>query len=380
MAAAPSCGSGFLDGLTGGHRDAGPSGSSALSDACILAHAPERPDAAKGSSPGVNLVFAVEALRFGTAQSLEDAGVPPPTGLDLDNTCTCHPDPESCTRPDASEPHCDGPNGQDNGMATFFDRVATLSPLTFSQDFATARIALGVFTVLIEVLQWNGESNDPSVTVTLRMSPGLDTSGDAGSGRPTPAFDGTDVWTIDPDSVVSGDQLIGVDCRGFKNPGCFAKYSDGNAYVMGNNLVANWTDTPLRLMTSVGPLVIDFRTLTLVAEITTDDGGTGRRLRGQFVGRWPEGRLLDTLGNLKNPFRAREGGVLCTDEASYALAKGYACDALDLPQSISAPRTAPCDTLSVAVAVAAGPATASVIARQDPKVSQCSGATDSCPR
>ena len=77
--------------------------------------------------------------------------------------------------------------------------------------------------MLLEIPDYNGTENDPVVTVKYYMSNGLNP--DADGGIPTPKFDGTDRWTIDPSSTWQRRRK--------------GSYSDDAGYVAKGTLVAN---------------------------------------------------------------------------------------------------------------------------------------------
>jgi hypothetical protein len=382
IAATPSCGSGFMDGLVGGSRDGGGL-LDALDDdgrACQPATAPGRPEGASDDGTNISIDFAMESLRADTSGTV-DSGTPPPQGLDFDNACTC-PEPETCRRPDGGQRTraCDGDAGRDNAVASFFNQLGVGVP-DFRFDFGTKRIADGVFTIFVNVRGWNGKPDDPQVTVSLVMSQGFD---DAANGERTrPAFDGNDVWLADQESLLEGAELVGADCRSPSGRPCLARVQDLNAYVRDGALVANLSD-PLTgkarvvMNTPLGSLVFDLLETTLVANIREVDGRY--RLDGELTGRWPAESLLGALANVENPYATDT--LLCQNvNNTYDLLKGTVCASLDLAADRSKDRTdAPCEALSSALSFTAGKAILGHVSTQTKPDGGCPATTYDCSR
>lgn len=370
LASTQSCGSSFMDGLVGGHRDDGANGDASKPDArsCRLATPPDRPDAADDPK-NVQLSFAFETLRLDSKAEVD-------FGLDLDRTCTC-PEPESCTPWDAgasSSRRCDGDGGRDNALAGFFERLGTLVP-ELREDFASRRIREGRFTVLVEVRGWNGQPNDPSVTVALRTSQGLDPAATAGP----PAFDGNDVWTVAPESILEGQSALGMDCRATP---CVAKVIALDAFVTDGTLVAKVRDpssltTSIVIRTGLGPITFELLDATFVAKITSESGRY--KLTGALVGRWPVASILSALATLENPFIEDES--LCRNgQGAYTITKASVCGALDLAAEsrLDGVSNTPCSAMSSTLSFTASQAVAGHIFAEDRPDGGCGDFKDDC--
>ena len=216
-----ACGSGFIDKLFSGPYDAGAT-DGASPDAgvdsgvgCALRHPPVRPDLVDDGTSIGPTVFAFESLRVG--DSLTDGGAQTAEGIDLDNACTCPAD-DSCVPPDGGARRCDLSEGRDNALGPLFSQFFAVFGSRLAGDaFATERIRTGRFSILLSLLNWNGKSNDPRVTVALFLSNGVEPSVDGG--LVAPRLDGTDRWTVAPGSLVGGEGLVGTDCG--NGGGCF---------------------------------------------------------------------------------------------------------------------------------------------------------------
>jgi hypothetical protein len=354
-----ACGPGDLSDLTAGR--ANDAGDSAIADAavpdaapvCVHALPPERPTT-NDSLNGPDVVFAFSGVRLDTGE--EEAGLPKPLGLDLDDTCTC-PQPESCVPPDSGMPRaCDGPNGRDNAVGPLLAGVVTLGS-GFGPEAAAAQIQAGDFGILVVVQGWNGLPDDPELIVGVLISSGVEGIQNDG-GRVRPRFDGSDVWTVTPASVLGGADIVGKDCRTLGGK-CLPFQSDPRAYVRGGVLVAH-LDIPLPFETTAGIVQFDFLGATLSGTLTKD--GAVYRLVGEIAGRWPIDNMLPTFARIHNPVTDT---ALCESEAGlqiYQYVKSAACAAVDLTTSPSLDNTgAPCDALSNAVSFAAVTATAGTV-------------------
>jgi hypothetical protein len=370
-----ACGPGDLGDLTAGHPDAGPpdAEAGALDGAvCLHAAPPERPTSADGPSIP-SQVFALDAIRFFDDDA--DAGAPPPlVGLDLDHTCTC-PEPGSCVPPaDAGALTCDLPDGRDNAAGPLLALFSTLANGS-GPERTVRQIQAGLFDILVSIQGWNGAPDDPSVIVGVQLSNGIEgVENDAGT---RPLADGTDVWTVNPGSVLGGSDLVGRDCRTLAIP-CIPARADTDAYVRGGVLVAH-LDVPLPIQGSSGLLAIDLSSATLTARITPS--GSSFRLTGEIAGRWPADKLLGTFARLPNP---TDGRALCSTDAGldiYALVKRNVCTGLDLASNPTADHTgARCDALSNTLSFTATSATLGTIFERPSGLDECAGFTDTCPK
>jgi len=367
-----ACGSGFLEGIAGGAApDAGPAAFDAGPE-CVGAVPPERPDV-PDSPEDRKLSFAFRSLRV-------NAGGP--RGLNLDRTCTC-PDRETCALPDAGaarKPACDGEEGRDLATTALFDRAAIAST-EFREDFGTTRIQGGLFTVLVDLFGWNGQPDDPSVTVRLMMSQGFD---EVLSAKAGPTFDGTDVWTVDPGSIRGGDGLLDQDCRSTASGAraCVPRLADVRAYVRGGVLVADLVDrdtgtAAIVVRAAAGRLVFDLVQAKLVAKIVEDPRAL-YRLEGEITGRWPVRSLLATVANIEDPLRP--GRALCESEVGlYREVKALACELVDIAADPAEDRTgAPCGALSSALSFVATPAAPGRVINRDRSRTECADWKDDC--
>lgn len=380
LAVTAACGPGDLSDLTAGRRDAGVDTGGVDSSICNHASAPERPTTPDGPNiPG--LTFAFQAVRFDVDE--QDGGLPKPLGFDLDKTCTCDApklEGESCVPREAGPGEkraCDGEDGRDNAAGPLLSAAVVagkgVGPAAFQK-----KIDSGVFNVLVTVDGWNGLPDDPSVVVGYMLSNGLEGSQNEGGAPSAPKFDGTDVWTVAPVSVLGGDSLVGTDCR-LKPANCVPLKLDTTAYVRDGMLVGH-LDVSLPLDSAAGAFQIEFVGSTTVTKLTKE--GDHYRAVGELAGRWPLQRILPSLARLPNPLGS--GAPLCATDAGleiYRLVKSQACAAADLAANPAADRTsARCDALSNALTFSSISATAGTIYQPAGGAAQCADFADNCDK
>jgi len=257
-----------------------------------LAGVPDRPP--EGTSKASDDVEAIFALRN---ISLEQSGDRwRRFGLDLDgiNTASVN-DPAECVAADG-QPTLDGDNGIDNsfGQHVLPTVVGLISCL---EDNIALNQGLGFGTVLLRLREWNGTPNDAKVDVSV-VSAVDGTSADDVSAfewggpsgatlmlpgsraeAPPPAWDGEDLFYVDPGSLVAGD---------IRHPLVWKT----DAYISGGRVVLP-VDTATTFVFLTGPgsfwLSLDGY---LLADISED----GRTLeKGLLAGRFSAGDLVATL-------------------------------------------------------------------------------------
>jgi hypothetical protein len=372
-----ACGPGDLSDLTRGRADGGVPATADAADVAVCNHAsaPERPNTPDGPS-GPSLVFAFDGVRFDNGA--EDSGLPRPQGLDLDRACTCADprlEPESCVPLDSGAPRpCDGIDGRDNAAGPLL-AAASASGNGFGPAAFQSQVRSGAFNVITTVSSWNGLPDDPSVIVGIQLSGGLEGSqSDAGRGRPK--FDGTDVWTVTPGSVLGGADLVGQDCRNVITS-CIASKSDTNAYVKDGVFVAH-LDIALPIVTSSSSFTIEFVAATVTARLVPT--ANGYRSVGEIDGRWPTDRLLPSLARIPNPITP--GRALCATDSGleiYRLVKKSACEGMDLTANPALDRTsAPCEAISNAISFTATTAVIGTVFEPPNSNSDCPDFHDTC--
>ena len=341
-----------LDGYVGGARDAGapttdavgppPVSSDAESEAsssCNPALPPERPAPSTAPQPtGDRLLFAASTLELGSGKQ----------GYDMDGVCTC-PGAGSCTplgtRAMAT---CDGPRGVDDALGPLLLGIVTLFPKDGSiSTSGTDFIRGGRQTVLVQLRGYDGTPNDDEVQVALLSGSGFVDPSDAGTpdgGEALPKLDGTDTWTIEPDSVI-----------GQSGPPYIPRVEDPRGYVRDGVLVAN-LDLDLR----VGV----FRTVAKESRLTArieKVGGAFRLREGIISARARSGDLLTGLEAVHSPLPS-SNAYLCRGDLVYLEAKRRLCEALDLAANRADDnRGQPCGAISVTLTFDAVPAKAGAL-------------------
>ncbi len=334
---------------------------------------PPRPQGAGGGGGGGGaapepLRFALRNFDFGDAPQGEPARTDLP-GLDLDRSCSCCECVsalEACTRPSfATAASCDGERGVDNAFA----RLISLVGDNATSAALNGDVEDGVWTILVELADYNGLPDDAQVRVALYTTSGHKTNPDAMALPTAPAWQGDDQWMRRADSVgPTNEPLV---------------YTD-QAYVTGGVLVGE-LEGFLSLGGSLGSRV-NFRGGLVRARIAEVDGKTVLR-DGVIGGRWPLEDIFAALSSLRILNQP-----VCTNTIGYSTVKASICKATDVySRGVGANL---CDALSfgmrfdaepVLFAAALGPSTSSpgcVDPATDPANDCCERVmpTDPCPR
>jgi hypothetical protein len=384
-AIAIACGPGFLDGISGGARATEPdaeAGTPGDARACQPRRLPDRPPGQDDNTGLALPTFAFESIRV-VRCGAPDAGGAIPVGLDLDDRCTC-PETDSCLRPGDAGASCDGKQGEDNALSGFFNSINIGVPL-FQQTFATDRIQAGFFTLILDVLGWNGQPDDPNVVVTLRLSLRIEGKKEDG-GLPPPKFDGTDVWTVDPTALAGGVDSVGKDCRvPADSYRCLSRVRDDRAYVRGGKLVAHprfdgQSDSPVTvtILAGLGVINFDMYDFTLFGTFTRGEDGGVARLAGEITGRVTTENVLHTVGAIQD-FTSDNDTPICKNAALYAVAKSSVCHTPDLAPPGKDNTGAKCDHISVAMSFSSSPATVGTVLLRQAPPEACDQSIFSCP-
>jgi hypothetical protein len=302
-------------------------------DGCNHVRWPARPSADDDAAvQNIEFYNALEILNFGTS----DGGNPAAEGFDLDNTCTC-PGPDSCIPFQDAGTQCDYEGGVDNALGALVKEFSGATNF-FDEDYINQGIQGGVFGALFRVRNYNGQANDTNVELSIFVSNGT-VGADTDAGPTIPKFDGTDVWTLDPTSLLGGT-------IGDAGPSPIVAY-DLNAYVSDYTLVGNISDMPLAIgaATGEGLVTMDLSGALVIAKLAPM--GNTFRATGFVAGRWETKKLLTAMQVLHDPFDF--DASLCGDDAIYQLLKGRICALEDISGNVldDPTRTAPCDALSL---------------------------------
>jgi len=296
---------------------------------------PPRPtvdDNPTGAAP--ELVLALETLQVKDEPGKE-------LGFDLDGRCTC-PDVSACLLNGTPlDKTCAlAPGGRDI-VGNFLLGQFAAKETAFSQDALQMRLAKGAAGAILKITDYNGAANDPAVTLEFFGEAWMPLD-DAGV-QPTPRKDGTDTWTVYPDTV------------GFISAGPQAIQRDTVAYVTNHTLVAHLLDATIALRPDTGvndnPLVIEVHDAFMTAKLVSTDRGF--RLESAMLGgRWPSDRILKSFATL-----ADVNGSICKNSGSYLLLKVGVCATQDIAsKQADDNHQAPCNAVSWGFGFTAGPA------------------------
>lgn len=324
-------------------------------ETCRTERWPPRPTTEDGTGPDTQLVFALEELAIGGPGA--DAGGRVTSGFDLDGVCTC-PGPPSCVRPTGVKEGCDNDGGIDSAGTDLLAAFVKLADLDFETN---RRILDGERGLLFRVRFYNGGLDDAQVEAAIFLTSGTEPASDGGPPR-RPARDGTDRWTVDPESLY-----------GKTGPPYVPLFVDQNAYVAKGTLVAKF-DFPLKVSDLTVNLSGGVATARLVRQ-----GSTYRLDDGRVVGRWATRDLLTALDAVRDPFG--DGGI-CGESELYKQLKKDVCATVDIAADPALDTTsAPCNALSMTVLFTAGPAQLGALLPREPPKRRCGDAwADECPR
>jgi hypothetical protein len=338
--------------------------------ACPELFPPAAPPADDPSDAGdQTVVMALHTLDLGLDY---EGGTPPPIGYDLDKIYTCcDGGAESCKAASVGATHCDEASGRDNSGELLLSSLASLDSSEFNDTTISQRLQQGYYSILIQLLHYNGQANDTQVTAAIYASDGLQPVGDSGT-TPTAKWDGTDQWTIDSAFVVSPDAST-----------LLPNHFDANAYVSGGVLVMH-VNFPISLGTSgTGSLSIALTSGILTGNIVpgTSVGGPYRLQNGLIAGRWNVSDLLGALQTLDVTFGGSTA-ALCRGTATYDFIKQQICQHADIMTDPTLDQTgATCNALSVGFAFTSDPAELGPVVNPGVKAAVCGdgGDVDAAP-
>lgn len=316
------------------------SADASVTDPCLRRRWPPPPT--KGSDGDVGEL--VSALR--SMKTVNESGLP--YGFDLDNLCSC-PERVACLGSQPNQPCDPKGSGIDNAASDLFFLFSKATGTSLDETGLRSGLDRGKFSVVFRLGRWNGEANDPEVTLQVLNAFDANQNADAGA-----RFDGNDTWVIDSESLVGALPTSPV----FK------------AYVSDGVLVA---EMPNLVFKARIPTVDDkwllLRVVLRDAHITARIARTGAGFsltEGQLGGRSPAAELI-TLGMYLG---ACPGGVAFTS------VKPILCDARDLPiDPAKDGRDFACDAVSVGVAFETSPAKVAPLVGTPVDTFPCTGVT-----
>jgi hypothetical protein len=296
-------------------------------DPCSQLAVPPAPLSTTSSpSDNVTIVAALSKIMLGNTAN------GPYYGFNLDRTCTC-PDKDSCQRPASNpQPACDDEGGIDDYARRIFEELNAISFVDgglISESTFNNALTQGFSGALIKVSQYNGQKDDAAVTVTVYASQGY-------AGFPTthPAFDGGDVWTLDPGSANG-------------------QFSTTNAYVANYTLVATISFPIIVGSTYTQALTIQLNDGEIAAQLQMN-GNNLVKMTGMLGGRWDPHAFLPSLQDVPDPLN--DGGYLCGDAGTYQVLKKFICENVDVNISQSQDFQGICNAVSMGLGFEAVPA------------------------
>jgi hypothetical protein len=329
---------------------------------CPLATWPRKPAADDPSvGPDRTFVLALRSIDYGLGR---DGGVPRDFGFDLDGVCTCEAKTQSgdsCVAFNDAGPHCDLDEGRDSMVTELLVLFNQVYKNAVSQEEVNDSLRKGLYGFLVRVSGYNGTANDTRVEVAVYNSPGNEGVQDGGFPKP-PLEDGTDRWTVDPLSLLSGSGA----------PDYPPVYVDDTAYVANRRLVAS-LDFPVTFASVVNgtaAITVDLKGSVVVGTLVPD-GNSWRVDDGTLTGRWPSSSLLTALEVLPEP--APSTAFLCGDGGVYRnIVQPLICNGQDIATLSRDDRLGqPCDAISLSLGFTARPAQLGDVVVPSPKPRPC---------
>jgi hypothetical protein len=330
---------------------------------CAEVFPPTKPAADDPSDAGnQTFLVALHTLDLGIRT---DGGTPPLFGYDLDNVFTCCDGGASSCKPPVVGSLCDENGGRDNSGGQLIASLALLDPTQFNANTISQRLQDGVYSLIVQISDYNGTPNDTQIVAGLYASDGLEPGADGGV--PLAKWDGTDVWTIDDQFVLNGADASPI----------LPNHFDSHAYVV-NGLMVMQVNFPLSIGTSAtGAITISLTGGVITADVVPVPGGGFRATNGQVAGRWNASSVLTAAQSL-----TLAGQSICPGTSLYKNVKQQICTAADITTDPSQDnKGAACDALSVAFGFTADPAMMGSVISSGAKPGACGEAgvmTDDC--
>jgi hypothetical protein len=349
---------------------------------------PDPPEGTDNPSDAMEFTVAVRSVDLG-----EGGDKTNPVGLNLDKFCTCLGEGPSCKDPPyaTKEDHCDDKGGVDNAASRLFAALDIALPSDkFGSGFYSEKAEQGNWTLLLRVTGYNGELNDPRVTVAVYGPAGLQASSKSGAGgtgggggagpsdpcqtdpdagpivETIPCWNGHDVWRV-ADTSVGPTQSVDEPL-----------YFDPNAYISKGFLVASVSQTKLNLGGATSYLGLRLTAGTIVGAIQAPqvDGLGFRIVNGTLAARWTTEDIFETLSTF-----SAEGAKLCTNDNLYPLFKERVCSFVDISSKLGG-ATLECDSISFGMRFNTFPVKLGDIAQVQKPMPACppefDPATDTC--
>lgn len=313
-------------------------GTDSGSAACPLRRPPPRPS---GMDDGRDIGEVVWALK--EPRLRQDGEAWRTIGFDRDGLCTLPgtmPEHECIPPEDTASIEVDGDNGIDNSFGHNIWPILQAAEPTLEMVAVSAQED-GTGNIIVKVLGWNGERNDPRVTVHVSTS--VDAAPRTGDTPPEVMLDGGDVVVVGSGEMLPPpmweDDWFWVRSDAYlMNDLDEPKVQDTNAYVANNTIVFTLTDrTPIYFQGVEQSLQVLVTNAVVAATITNG----GEELQPVEVsGRWSRLDILSTAEQL---------GV-CPGTAQYIIIQNALARSLDIRSMVgSGGPGVECDALSIGI-------------------------------
>lgn len=288
-----------------------------------LTRPPARP--VMDDSDGVDLTYGLRDIVLDP--SVFDDGGWVRFAYDLDGRVTTSSATASCA---SQVVIADGAGGEDNAFAAQLVEGLQAARGDDLQSYARQRMISGVNIPMVHIAGFNGEDNDPKVTVWVGVSAAVD----AGDGGNSADWDGRDVMYPSTVGFLDGD---------IASPEVY----DDNAYVANRILVAAIPDSPIYIPQGddVPPLALKMNSAILIGTISVDYAELEDVI---ILGRWNLVEIADALSDsgvcqgtedrIALDLLLRQFADIRADEASDNQTPAVACNALSVGISFTGNR------------------------------------------
>jgi hypothetical protein len=317
-------------------------------NACNLLVPPAR-NMTSEAGGAVELTYVMRTVDLGDVPGTDGEPGYRHLGYDLDGRCTSAGDPPTCNNPMRPSPTQDGIQGVDDSLGEMIANVVVkFGQVIITSALVNDQVNHGILppTSILRIHGYDGFQNDDHVDVdwlfpVLRSA--SDAGDDGGSDAPTgtpPAWDGTDMWPVQPSIFIQPPSPDGTIAGG-----AVLERKSTDAWVSKYRLVAKFPDgIPFRFW----HFTVGLYDAVIAADLFPNTATGQFELRKGVIS--GKASIHDVFALI--PIMTKQspaGFAICTDSALYADIRDWMCSFPDLvsaPPGSSMPK---CNMLSVAL-------------------------------
>jgi hypothetical protein len=324
----------------------------------------------------VDLTFVMRSVDLGDVPGADGTPGFRRLGYNLDGRCTSAGDPPTCQNPMRAAPAEDGIQGIDDSLGDMIANVVVkFGQVIITSELANDQVNQGILppTSILRIRNYDGLQNDDQVDVDW-LFPVLSTASDAGDGGESdasrgkpPAWDGTDVWPVQPSTFVQPPSPDGTIPGG-----AVLERKSIDAWVSNYRLVAKFPEgIPFRFW----HLTAGLYNATIAADIFPNTATHQFELRkGVVVGAATMHDVFALIPIMTKQLPA--SFALCTDSPLYPDIRDWMCSYPDLALAPPGTTLPKCNLLSVAMGFETSMATVGATMDEAPEEKLCPPDTD----